>query len=173
MATLVKAPDLYTKPPKNADAGARWDYREFDLTAAQMVSTNIFAISVLPAGHRLMDFFLESEYIDTMASATITVGILNTYYDEVEAAATHTADYDSGGVTDVGTSPALVSGHNLITAATVGQAGGRPVKTTTLNFSYDIGVDKSKDRIIAFQFVADPGTAAAGLIGVGICIDQD
>ena len=171
--TLKIAPDLYTKPPKTAESGARWDYRSIALATTDMITTQIVALGVLPAGHRLMDYFLESDDIDKATSAAITVGILNTYYGEAEASATNAAAYNSGGATNTDTEPKLVTGQDLVTASDVGQAGGRAAKTSTLHFTEDIGVDYSKDRIVALQFSTAPGTPAAGTVGLGLCIDQD
>lgn len=171
--TLKIAPDLYTKPPKSAVGGARYDYRSIALATTDMVTTQIVALGVLPAGHRLMDYFLESTDIDSATSAALTVGILNTYYGEEEAAAANAAAYSSGGATNTATEPELVSGQNLVTASNVGQAGGRATKTATLDFTKDIGVDSSKDRIVAVQFSTAPGTPVAGTIGLGLLIDQD
>jgi len=123
--TLKIAPDLYTKPPKTAESGARWDYRSIALATTDMITTQIVALGVLPAGHRLMDYFLESDDIDEATSAAITVGILNTYYGEAEASATNAAAYNSGGATNTDTEPKLVTGQDLVTASDVGQAGGR------------------------------------------------
>ncbi len=169
--TLKIASDLYTKPPINAMAGARYDYREIALATTDLVTTQIVALGILPAGHRLMDLFLEIEDLDDASSLTVSVGILNTYYNEAEAAAANAAAYASGGATNTATQPELVSGHNAITATTTGRAKGRAGMTATLNPSRDIGVDYAKDRIIAVQFPAAPGTPAAGDLAIGYLID--
>ena len=172
MANSLKiAADLYAKTPKNAVPGARWDYRQVAMLTTDLITLQVYAIGVLPAGHRLMDSFVESAQLDSGATPTltITVGMLNAYY----VSPTAYGSYSSGGSTDVTTTPVLVTGQNLMTASTVGQAGGRARGTSTLYSSRAVGVDMSNDRIIAIQVAALAMTAAAGFLGVGICIDQD
>jgi hypothetical protein len=185
--TLKIAPDLYSKPPVAAYGGARQVFRSVSLLTTDLVTTQLIALGVLPAGHRLGAFFVESEDLDTHTTPTITldIGILNTYYNEAEAASGAAADYNnqddstqSGGqatTTNTGTEPALVTGHNLATASTICQAGGRLTGPypTTLTPAYDIGVDSAKDRIIAIAFSTVPATATTGVLGIGFTIDQD
>src|SRR5271169_1798395 len=111
MATLVLAPDLYTAPPKTAIPGSRVDYREIPLTAAQCVSTNIVALGVIPANHRLMGGAIEvANAMDQNATTTakFALGILNSYYNAPTPTAGTTAVYNaassstvSGGYYDV------------------------------------------------------------------------
>lgn len=160
--------DLYIEPPINAVPGARVIHKKLTLTAAEQVTTNIFGFIVLPAGHKLMHCVLEADDIDSATSHTITVGILNTYYGETPASATHAATYNSGGATNTATDEELVTGQNIFTASTVGQAGGRVYPS--LAFTDAIGVDYNKDRIIAVQFAA-VGTAVEGDVGLIATID--
>ena len=79
---LVNCPDLYTAPPKLAIPGARWDVRKMALTVIQEVTTYIFALGVLPAGHILLDAFLESTDMDNGGTAAaLDVGVVNSYYN--------------------------------------------------------------------------------------------
>ena len=181
--SLVAAPDLYTKPALNALGGARWSYRTMALATTDLVTTEIIGINILPAGHRLVNAFVESDKLDTNGTTAIvfTVGILNTYFNQAAATASVPAAYSSGGQTNTGTAPARVSGQNLITTSTIAQGGGRDVlgvtttrsTASTLEPSSGIGVDNQYDRIIAIQWTTAPGTAAAGNITVAIEIDRD
>jgi hypothetical protein len=182
--TLKLAPDLYTNPPKTGIPGARWDYRQISLLTTDLVTTQLVAIGILPAGHRLMDAFLESAALDSnqTTTITITVGVLNTYYNESPGGTTGikfnagttpqaAADYSSGGQTATDADPELVTGQNIITASTIGRAGGR-VDTFPLAFSTNIGIDTKYDRIIAIAFPAAPATAQAGKLSIGLLIDE-
>jgi hypothetical protein len=171
--TLKLAPDLYINPGKTAIPGMRVDFRKISLVVGDLITTQIVALGVLPAGHRLMHAFIESASLDahTTTTITVTVGVLNTYYNQAPATVAVPAAYDSGGATDTDTAPALVSGQNIITASTIVRAGGR-VDTFPLAFSTAIGIDTKKDRIIAIQFPALPATAAAGVLGLGLVIDE-
>ncbi len=190
--TIKLDSNLYVKPGLNALGGARWVYRKISIGTADLVTTQIIAASIISAGHRLLDGFIESTVLDTngTTAVTLTVGILNSYFGEQPAgtigtrlkaptaAPSATANYSSGGVTDTTASPVLVSGQDLITASTVGQAGGRVrigISTTsyTLTPSYSIGVDKDLDRIVALKFPVAPGTAQAGTILIGLLLDRD
>jgi hypothetical protein len=176
MATLKIGDELYTKPALNAIGGARWEYKVQAILAADLsLTTQFIAMAVLPAGHRLMDAFVESADLDTGGpSVTLNVGILNTYYGEPAASASKPAAYNSGGATDTGVTPALVSGQNILTSSTVCGTGGRVgISGSTLTPSKDIGVDKTKDRIIAIQFPVAATTPAAGNLVLGILIDRD
>lgn len=174
--TLKVAPDLYNAAPINCDSGARFIHREIELVVGDLISTQLLALAVLPAGHKLISAALESDDLDTNTSPalTISVGILNTYYNKPAATAVVPAAYGPGSkdtyvatATDV--DPQLVSGQNIFTTETTGQAGGR--KTPTLAFTDAIGVDYTRDRVIAIQFPTVPGTAAAGTIGLILGID--
>ncbi|MFA6509939.1 MAG: hypothetical protein WCV62_05740 [Candidatus Peribacteraceae bacterium] len=165
--SLIKAASLYTKPPKTG-VGPNVEYRTHALTAAQNVTGNIVALGILPSGHRLHDLRLEVDPLDTGTAVVLNVGILNTYYNEAEASATNAAAYDSGGQTDTGTAPALVSGHEIISSATIGRssAAGRGGITATLIPSHAVGVDTTKDRIIAVEIGTQATTAIAGDISI-------
>jgi hypothetical protein len=181
--TLKIAPDLYINPPKTGIPGARWDYRQISLLTTDLVTTQLVALGILPAGHRLMGGCLESESLDshTTTTITITVGVLNTYYNESPAGTTgikftigsvqSAAAYSSGGQTATDADPQLVSGQNILTASTIARTGGR-VDTFPLAFSNAIGIDAKYDRIIAIQFPALPAIAAAGKVSLGLMIDE-
>jgi hypothetical protein len=149
------------------------DYRSISLLTTDLVSTQLVALGVLPAGHRLMGGFVESAALDSHTTTTLTlsVGVLNTYYGQAAATAAVPAAYSSGGATNTDVDPQLVTGQNVITASTIGRTGGR-VNSFVLGFSKDIGIDYTKDRIIAVQFPAAPATAAAGVLALGLLIDQ-
>lgn len=152
---VILAPDLYTNPPKTAIGGSRWDHRSMALLSSQVANTNLFALGVLPAGHELVDCYLESDDLDSNGSPTLTmdVGLLNSNYN---------APVDG--------SPALQGGKNILTASTVGQAGGRV--SPVLAFTKAIGVDYVNDRIIAVKPNTNPATAQAGSIGIIFCVEQ-
>ncbi len=171
---LIKAANLYTKPPKTG-VGPNVDYRAHTLTTAQNVTGNIVALGILPAKHRLQDLRLEVDPLDTGTAIVLNVGILNTYYNEAEASATAPADYSSGGATNTGTAPALVSGHNIITGATIGRssADGTAGITATEIPSHAIGVDTTKDRIIAVEIGTQATTAAEGDIAIAYVTAED
>jgi hypothetical protein len=170
--TLKIAAGLYNKPPKTAIPGARVTYDSVSVLTTDLITTQLIALAVLPAGHRLMDAELETADLDSgTAALTISVGILNTYYNQAAASASVPAAYNSGGATDTNVDPQLVTGQNILTSSTLGQAGGRA--QSTLAFSAAIGVDYTKDRIIAVQFPVLPGAAQAGTLGIILTIDED
>ena len=181
--TLKLAPDLYTNPPKTSIPGARYDIRKVALLTTDLITTQLVAIGILPAGHRLADAFIESDQLDSNLTTTITVtvGVLNTYLGEsaagtlglkfVAGVAQAAADYSSGGQTATDADPQLVSGQNILTASTIVRAGGR-VDTFPLAFCAAIGIDTKYDRIIAIQFPAVPATAKAGNITLGLLVDE-
>ena len=171
--TLAVAPELYTKPGLNATPGARVDYRAIALLTTDLITTQLIALGILPAGHRLMGVSIESTDLDTGTSPAITlsVGILNTYYGQAAATAAVPAAYSSGGATATDVDPQLVSGQNIITSSTLCQAGGR-TNTMVLGFTKAIGVDATKDRIIEIQFPVVPTVAAAGTLGLIITTDE-
>lgn len=185
--TLKIAPDLYSKPPKTAIPGAKFDYRTIALVVGDLITTQLIALACLPAGHRLVSCFLECDILDSNATATITVsvGILNTYYNQPAAGSAGSslpvADYNNATgrtespstQTNTDVDPQLVTGHNIITAsALAGTTGAAYRVTPTLPFTNAIGVDSKKDRIIAVQFPALPATAHAGNLSLTIGIDQ-
>lgn len=165
--SLIKAADLYTKPPKTG-VGPNVNYRTHALTEAQNVTGNIVALGILPARHRLLDLRLEVDGLDTGTALVLNVGILNTYYNEADASVTEPAAYDSGGATNTGTAPALVSGHNAISSATIGRSSavGSEGMSAALNPSLAIGVDNTKDRIIAVELGTGSTTDIAGDIAL-------
>jgi hypothetical protein len=124
-------------------------------TAAQLITTNIFAMAVLPAGHRMSNFILYSAVLDTGSplAPTWNVGILNSYYN-----------------TALDSSPQL-SSNSLMAASTVSQAGGWAAPGATVKPEMDLGTSLY-DRIVAMQLAAAPTTAASGKIAVAFTIDQ-
>lgn len=179
--TLKLAADLYSKPPKTAIPGSRVDFRTVELLTTDLVTTQLYALGILPAGHRLVSAVLETDDLDSHTTATITisVGILNTYYNQAAATSSVPADYNNATgrtespstQTNTDVDPQLVTGHNIFTDSTVGQAGGRVYPS--LAFTEAVGVDTKKDRIVAVQFSAAPATAAAGTLSLILGIDQD
>jgi hypothetical protein len=157
MANTVKlAPQLYSAMPRTGIPGMKSDYRSCALLTTDLITTQIVAIGILPAMHLLVGFFLESDQLDTGTGITITVGLLNSYWNYPLASGT-VAGWDSG------SSPVLATGYNIIAANTIGQTGGR-VSNTTLEYTQKIGIDNLHDRIIGVQFAAVPTTAQAGNI---------
>jgi len=178
--TLKIATDLYSKPALNALGGARVSYRKVTLLTTDLITTQIYALNILPAGHRLVDAFIESKTLDSNTSKTIclSVGVLNTYFGDPAATAAVPAAYSSGGATATDVDPQLVSGQNIITASVVGQGGGRvragiSTSSYSLTPSNDIGVDKIKDRIIAMQVTYLPATAVGGVFVTGLVVERD
>ena len=182
--TLKVATDLYEKPGLNALGGARWSYRTISLLTTDLITTQLIALNILPAGHRIMNAFLECGSLDsggTAAAVVLSVGILNTYFGAPAATAAVPAAYSSGGQTDTNTDPRLVSSQNLMTTVTIAQAGGRVPLGCTTNIgtastlipSKSIGVDKTNDRIVAVQITTIPNTALAGSITLAIELDRD
>ena len=190
--TIKYNPDLYTNPPKTAIPGARIDYREMDLVVGDLITTQILAIGILPAGHRLLNLELESADLDshTTPTITITVGLLNHYYNRPDATvepgwnahnitpgipaqvgsasgATTPAEADGDG----GSTVVLATGSDIITASTIGQGGGRAGMTLVLTPTISLGVSKL-DRIIGIQFAAAAATAQAGKIAIKAYIDE-
>lgn len=179
--TAQLAPELYSKPPKTAIGGARFDFRSMELTKAQLevaaANNAIIAFGVLPAGHRLAGLVVECDDLSEAADIVFNVGILNSYYDKAVASASNKG-FDNG------TAPALVSASitlddgtviaygNILTGATIGQTGGR-VDTLALAPMNNIGVDKLHDRIVAIDITTQATAGKAGTIGLGLLIDQD
>ena len=169
--TAIKLnPKLYIDTPISPQDGARIVYEKMTLLTADVVSTQMIALAVLPAGARLMNAAYETADLDSGASLTVSVGILNTYYGQAPATAAVPAAYSSGGATDVGTAPALVSGQNIFTSITTGQSAARN-SNPILAFTDAIGVDTAKDRIVGVQVMTDPNTAQTGSIGIILTID--
>ena len=171
---LIKVANLYTKPPKTG-VGPNVDYRAHTLTTAQNITGNIVALGILPAGHRLCTLRLEVDPLDTATALGISGGIQNTYYNEPDASAADAAAYSSGGATNTGTAPALVSGHNIITSSTIGRssADGSAGVGTDENPAKSIGVDTTKDRIIAVEIGTQATTAAEGVISISYITAED
>ncbi len=157
MANTVKlCPTLYSRPPKAAIGGARVEFATISVLTTDLITTQLLAMACLPAGHRLVGAAMECTDMDTGTPAlTITVGILNSYYNAALNAA-----------------PALEAAtYDIFTASTLGQAGGRA--RSLLRFSTAIGVDQVNDRIIAVAFPAAPATPAAGTLSLILTMDQD
>ena len=182
---LVNCPDLYTAPPKLAIPGARWDVRKMALTVAQEVTTNIFALGVLPAGHILLDAFLESTDMDNGGTAAaLDVGVVNSYYNRIIEASPHNygnatnepnvcvTTNTTGTVADTTATAVIVSGQKFISANAVAQAGGRCKPDAGSALTQIVGVDYKNDRIIGVQFSTAPGTAAVGTLTLGLLIDE-
>lgn len=187
---ITIAPTLYTKPPKTAMPGARFDFRQMEVTKAQLEVTaannSILAVGVLPAGHRLMGLFVEVDALSTGADLVFDVGILNSYYNEPEA---NVAAGDVG--FDAGTVPRLATGNvtladasviaysNIMTGCIVGQssAAGRVALDTAtaalLPSLVGVGVDPFHDRIIAIDITTEAGTGIAGTVAIGALYDMD
>jgi hypothetical protein len=174
------APDLYTNPAKTAIPGARWDYRVMAVTAAQaQVAAANFAIlclGILPAGHRLLSLFMESNGLSTGSDIVANIGILNTYWGLAAASAT-VAGFDTGTVPRLATgSVTLADGTviaygNILTGSTVLQTAGGRIDTLVLALSVNVGVDKLHDRIIAVDFSTSATTGRAGNLALGYCVD--
>ena len=166
--TLKIAPDLYSNQPRTAIPGARHDFRKIALLTTDEITTQIIALGILPAGHRLNGVVVECDQLDTLTTMTMNVGILNAYYDTP----TTYGAYNSGGVADTTATPVLVAGQNILTASTIGQTGGR-ASAATLAFTSAIGVDNTKDRIVGIQFPAAGSGVKAGNLYLGLTIDED
>lgn len=186
--TLQLAPDLYTNPAKSPVPGARWDFRQMEVTKAQMEVTAadhaVLALGILPAGCRLMGLFVEVDALSTGADIVFDVGILNTYYGVAAASAT-AAGFDTG------TAPRLATGSvavgdgttivysNIMTGLTIGRSSavGRVALDTAtaalIPSLVGVGVDKLHDRIIAIDFTTAASTGVAGTISIGYTYDFD
>lgn len=171
---LILAPDLYAKAPLAPIPGARWDIRNYAIAAASLVNGNIIAMIPFPALCNAVAFFLETGALDTGNTMTLAVGILNSYYNHQVASATNVGGgYTDGGVTvpglDAGVAPALVAGLNMLTASTIGRAGGR-VFDSVLAYLQAQGTS-NYHRIIAVGITAAVGNAVAGNITLGVEFD--
>uniref|UniRef100_A0A6M3IDC5 Uncharacterized protein n=1 Tax=viral metagenome TaxID=1070528 RepID=A0A6M3IDC5_9ZZZZ len=189
---IVYAPDLYTKPPVTSIGGAMRDFRRMTVTAAQLITTNIFALGILPANHRLTDLQLEVPDLEASGgTTTVTVGILNNYYNTPDASTDDPGFNENAGVIgipaqtgsdagattpaeadgDGGTTPVLSDGLDILNDNTVARAGGRAGPDTDLTPTTTIG-KSLKDRIIGVQFPVI-GTMQAGTIAISYEVDQN
>jgi hypothetical protein len=178
--TAQLAPDLYTNPAKTAIPGARFDYRSMAVTAAQAqyaaANNGILCLGILPAMHRLLSLFIESDGLDTGSTIVADVGILNTYWGLAAATAT-VVGFDTGTVPRLATgSVTLTDGTviaygNILTGTTVLRTGGGRADTLVLPLSVNVGFDPFHDRIIAVNITTAAGTGAAGHVALGYCID--
>jgi hypothetical protein len=186
MATLAYPVDFFSRPPKTPIPGARFDYRLYTPTVAELALTTLYiCMGILPAGCRLFTAALEVAGSAAASGLTISVGMLNTYYNAPDngqiATAAHPATYNSGGATDTGTTAALVSGQNIFTSATIGVAGGMTVMgsqgaasgTATIFPFSAIGVDQFKDRILAMYFPVAATTPVSVAFRLLLGFDQD
>jgi len=175
---LVIAPDLFSRPALEADAGTRSDHRVMALSTAQLAAGNIYALAILPACHKLVNVITETDQLDTGNQGAISVGVLNNYPLLMSTNAANTAylsasTYNSGNplVQYTGTTPDLVSGQNIFTADTNCQTSGGKRIYPSSEFTNAIGVDYKNDRVIAFKFSTLPQTPAAANFGLIIQID--
>ena len=191
MATVVIAPDLYNNPAKSAIPGSRRDFRYYAWAVANQLTTVIIALGILPALHRLSALDIECSDMDSGSSHTLSVGLLNSYYNRPVASAAapgwdvHTGTpgipIQTGSTTGAttpgeadalgGTTPILALGCNIITSSSIPQAGGRASMATNLTPMITLGISNF-DRIIGVQFTA-VGTAVAGYIGIVYALDYD
>ena len=191
MATIIIAPDLYSNPPKTSIPGSRRDYRAYTWAAANQLTTVIIALGILPAYHRLSALDLECADMDSGTSHTLSVGLLNSYYNQALASAAapgwdaYTATpgiaaqvgSTTGATTPAeaagkgGTTPILALGCNIITSSNIAQAGGRASMATNLTPTITLGISQY-DRIIGLQFTA-VGTAVAGQVAIVYAVDFD
>jgi hypothetical protein len=171
--SLKLAADLFLKPPKTGD-GVVADFRTVELATADEVTSQLYAIGILPAGYRLRDFAVETDDLDSGGSpaAAFSVGVLNAFGNGWYTANGLTP-YDDGETTiqDAGYTAALISGMNLITTSTIGQAGGRA--DNSLPIMNNLGVVEDYDRIIALQFTTVPATAQAGTFSISMLMAKD
>lgn len=179
---ITIAPTLYSRPPKTAMPGARFDYRTCEITKAALEVTaannSILAIGVLPAGHRLNGLYLETDNLSDGADLIMDVGILNTYYNTPEAnVAAGVVGFDGGTVPRLATGSVVLTDRtivygNILTGATICRAGGR-ADNVVLNLDVNVGVDPAHDRIIAVDITTEATTGKPGTIGIGALIDED
>ena len=98
---------------------------------------DLVKLNKLPAGHRPLDFILESESLDDGTAITISVGVLNAAEDD------------------------LVASTSFLTDSTVAQAGG----VARADVLAGLGLSESdEDRVIAAKITTAAGTAAAGAL---------
>jgi hypothetical protein len=155
---------------------------EMEVTAA---NNKILALGVLPAGARLMALFAEFDALSTGADIVANIGILNSYYNEPVAdathhgidGATHVPELEDSSVTlDDG---AVIAYSNIMTGLTIGRssAAGRVALDTAtaalVPSGVGVGVDKLHDRIIAIDFTTEASTGAAGTVAIGYAFDFD
>jgi hypothetical protein len=184
--------NLWVKPALNAIGGARMEHRTVSLLTTDEVTSQIYALAILPADHAIIDMYIESAALDSSPTlaAVANVGILNAYAPgftsptsgvgtQLDGGGSLTyGSYNSNSITDSTASPILITSLNMITGTTIVQAGGRkgidqPGNSSSYGAVTKIGVDKTLDRIIALQFTTAPGTAAAGNIDIYLLIDRD
>ena len=171
--TLKVAPDFATNPAKSAIPGARVDFRTIELLTTDLVTTQIIALGIIPASHRLLDFALETDDLDTGSTLTITVGLLNVvgrggaWLVSTAATTPDSGDYAMGGSNHT---PALIANKDAITADTIGRTGGRA--TSSLAFTEAIGVNHNYDRCLAVKFPAAPTGAVAGTLNLILTLDE-
>jgi hypothetical protein len=191
MASVIIAPDLYSNPAKSAIPGSRRDFRSYSWAAAYQTVGYIIALGILPAYHRLSALELECSDMDSGSSHTLSVGLLNSYYNRPVASSAapgwdlHTGTpgipIQTGSTTGAttpgesdglgGTTPILALGCNIITSSNIPQAGGRASMATNLTPMLTLGVSQF-DRIIGLQLTA-VGTAVAGYVGMVYALDFD
>jgi hypothetical protein len=157
--SLKLAADLFSKPPKVGEDGLISDYRTVEMATTDLVTTQIYAVGVIPAGHRVHQFAVECDDLDTGTAMVFSVGVLNALYDGRKSTDGLDADSPEVLITSASYTAALVSGMNLLTASTLGQTGGRA--DAALGIANAIGA-VDYDRIIAVEINTAPGTAAAG-----------
>lgn len=132
--------------PTPGGAGETVSYRaEISLATADETLAQIIEMGPLPAGCELVDAILDSDDLDTGAepAVTIDVGVMSGDFGVVDGART--------------------CGAEIISAATVGQAGGvvRPTLATAFRIARS-----DVDRGIGVKLHAAPATAGAGKIGL-------
>jgi len=180
MAVNVRNSFLATKPVKNPMPGVRADFQQMYLTTAQLVTTNIFVLAMLPAMCRLAALRVETDQLDSNGTPLITfnLGLLNTYNSVGDASAGNVG-------WDTGTSPAIVTTvpagiYNvtggkattlLISANATAKTGGWCGPDATTQPANAWGVDMKNDRLVAMQLQAAPATAQAGYFGIHLMFD--
>jgi len=187
--TLKIAPNLYHKGPKTGTPSTGWDFRQMEVTKAEMevaaANNAILALGILPAGHRLQNLFVECDPLSTGADIVFDVGILNSYYNTAPASATTPGIDGSTTVSELEdssitlTDGTVIAYTNIITGATIGRssAAGRcaldNAAAALAPSLIGVGVDKLHDRIIAINFTTEATTGVAGTIALGVCSAED
>lgn len=169
--TLKVADDFLNKPAKSAIPGARLDFRTIELATTDLITTQIIALGIIPASHRLLDFYIETDDLDSGSQVTITVGTLNVvgrggaWVASADTVSPDSGDYAMGGSSHT---PSIVT--TILSADDVGQAGGRA--SSALAFTELIGVNHNYDRCLAVQFAAAPAGATAGTLNLICALDE-
>ena len=102
-----------------------------------LAATDIVKLNKLPAGHRPVDFQVETEILDSGAGIAISFGVLNAAGDD------------------------LVANTNFLTDDTTAQTGG----VARADVIDGLGLAESdSDRIIAAKVTTVAGTAVAGAL---------